>query len=136
MENGCHQSQFVFSCKLGIRCHSPEVCHTWGKAEVIASVVSEDIQGKRNYLLSHSQHTGAGRRSQPPAQLIYRNEANLWLRSVFPACAGMKCSTENGLIQVYFTIPDLYIVSTIRMGAYPGLVLNWCPLTTKVRQRH
>jgi hypothetical protein len=48
----------------------------------------------------------------------------------------MKCSTKNGLIEVYFTVPDFYIVTAIRMGAHPGLVLNRRPLTAKVRQRH
>jgi hypothetical protein len=35
------------------------------------------------------------------------SEANPLLGSVFPACAGMKFSTKNRLIKVYFTIPDL-----------------------------
>jgi len=74
---------------------------------VIALAVFRDIQGKENRLPSHSQRIDAGKKSQPPAQLIYLSEANPLLRSVFPACAGMKFSTKNRLIKVYFTIPDL-----------------------------
>ena len=48
----------------------------------------------------------------------------------------MKRSTKNRLIKVYFTIPDFDIVATIRMGTHPRLVVNRCPLTTKVRERH
>jgi len=137
MENGCHQSQFVFADSLGIRYRSPEACHSGGKAGALALVSFQDIEGKENLLLSHSQGIGAGKKSPPPAQLIYLNEAHPLLRSVFSAwCAGMKFSTKNRLIKVYFTIPDLYIVSTIRTGTHPGLVVNRCPLTTKVRQRH
>jgi hypothetical protein len=137
MENGYHQSQSVFAYSLDIRCHSPEACHTLGKAEAPASAVFPDTQGTENLLLSHSQRIGVGKKSPPPAQPIYLNEANLLLRSVFSAwCAGMKFSTKNRLIKVYFTIPDLYIVSTIRTGTHPGLVVNRCSLTTKVGQRH
>ena len=137
MENGCRQSQFVFASSLDIRCRSPEVCRNGDKTEALSLVVFRDTRGKENFLLSHSQHTGAGRKSPPPAQLTYPNEANLLLRSVFSTwCAGMKLSTKNRLIKVYFAIPDLHIVSTIRTGTYPGLVVNRCSLTTKVRQRH
>ena len=48
----------------------------------------------------------------------------------------MKLSTKNRLIEVYFAVPDFQIVSTIRTGTHPGLVVNRRPLTTKVRQRH
>ncbi len=102
----------------------------------VALVVFQDTQGKENLLLSHSPRIGAGKKSPPPAQLIYRNEAHPLLRSIFSACAGMKFPTKNRLIKVYFTIPDLHIVSTIRTGTHPGLVVNRCPLTTEVRQRH
>jgi len=49
---------------------------------------------------------------------------------------GSKCAAENRLIQVYLTIPDLEIVTTVRIGAYPGFVVNRCPLTTEIRQGH
>jgi hypothetical protein len=137
MENGCHQSQLVFASSLDIQCRSPEVFHSEGKTEASVSVVFPDIRGKGNLLLSHSQRIGVGKKSPPPAQLIYLNEAHPLLRSVFSAwCAGMKFSTKNRLIKVYFTIPDLHIVSTIRTGTHPGLVVNRCTLTTEVRQRH
>lgn len=136
MENGCRQSQFFFANSLDIRYRSPEACHSGGKSGAIALVVFPDTQGKENLLLSHSQRIGAGKKSQPPAQLIYLSEAHPLLRSVFSVCAGMQFSTKNRLIKVYFTIPDLHIVSTIRTGTHPGLVVNRCPLTTKVRQRH
>jgi len=48
----------------------------------------------------------------------------------------MKLSTKNRLIEVYFAVPDFQIVSAIRTGTHPGLVVNRRPLTTKVRQRH
>jgi len=40
----------------------------------------------------------------------------------------MKCPTENRLIQVYLSIPDFYIVATIRIAAYPSFVVNRCSL--------
>ena len=49
---------------------------------------------------------------------------------------GSKCAAENRLIQVYFTIPDLEIVTTVRIGADPGFVVNRCPLTAEIRQGH
>ena len=107
------------------------------KTEGLSLVASQDTRGKENSRLSHSQHSGAGKKSPPPAQLTYQNEANSLLRSVFSTWrASMKLSTKNRLIKVYFAIPDLHIVSTIRTGTHPGLVVNRRPLTTKVRQRH
>ena len=104
--------------------------------EVVSWAVFPDIRGKENPLLSHSQRIGVGKKSPPPAQLICLNEAHPLLRSIFSACAGMKLSTKNRLIKVYFAVPDLYVESTIRTGTHPSLVVNRCPLTTKVRQRH
>jgi hypothetical protein len=98
--------------------------------------VLPDNQGKENSLLSHSQHIGAGKRSQPPPQSVCLDEAHPLLGRIFSACAGMKLSTKNRLIKVYFAIPDFQIVSAIRTGTHPSLVVNRCPLTTKVRQRH
>jgi len=48
----------------------------------------------------------------------------------------MKCSAEDRLIEVYFTVPDLDIIAAIGIGAYPRFVLNRRPLTTEVRQRY
>jgi len=47
-----------------------------------------------------------------------------------------KRTAEYRLIQVYITIPDFKVVATIRIGAYPGLVVNCCPLTAKIGQGH
>jgi hypothetical protein len=68
MENGCRQSQFAFADSRGIRYHWPEVCHSWGKAETVALVVFQDIQGRESSLLSHSQRIDAGKKIQLPAQ--------------------------------------------------------------------
>jgi hypothetical protein len=136
MQNGCRQSAFAFASSLDTRCRWPEVCRNGDKTEALSLVISQDTRGKEKPPLSHSQHTGAGRKSPPPTQLIYLNEAHPLLGSVFSACASMKFSTENRLIKVYFAVPDLHIVSTIRTGTHPGLVVNRGPLTTKVRQRH
>jgi hypothetical protein len=137
MENGCHQSQFFFAGSLDTQYRLPEVCHNGDKREVIFLVISQDKQGKENFPPSHNRHIGAGRKSQPRARLTYPNEANPLLGSVFSTwCAGMKFSTKNRLIKVYFAVPDLHIVSTIRTGTHPGLVVNRSPLTAKVRQRH
>jgi hypothetical protein len=136
MENVCRQSQSVFASSLDIRCRWPEVSHSGGKMGALVSVVLPHIRGKENPLLSHSRRIGAGKKSPPPAQLIYLNEAHPLLRSVFSACPGMKLSTKNRLIKVYFAVPDLYVESTIRTGTHPSLVVNRCSLTTKVRQRH
>ena len=113
--------------------HWPEVYHNWGKVVVIVLIVFQGIQGKKILLIAHSQRIALERRNQPPAQLIYLSEANPLLRSVFSACTSMKCPIKNRLIEVYFTIPDFYIVTTIRIGTHPGFVVNRRPLTTKVR---
>ena len=136
MESECRQSRSVFASSLDIQCHWPEVCHSAGSTEALVSAGFPDIRGKENPQLSHSQRNGVGKKNPPPAQLIYLNEAHPLLRSIFSACAGMKLSTENRLIKVYFAVPDLYVEPTIRTGTHPSLVVNRCPLTTKVRQRH
>jgi len=46
----------------------------------------------------------------------------------------MERPAENGLIQVYFPIPDLNVVATIRISAYPRFVLDCCSLTAEVRE--
>jgi hypothetical protein len=137
MENGCHQSQFFFASSLDTQCRLPEVCHNGHKREVIFLAVFQDTQGTEDFPPSHNLHIGEGRKSQPPARLTYPNEAKPLLRSIFSTwCAGMKFATKNRLIKVYFAIPDLHIVSTIRTGTHPSLVVNRRPLTTKVGQRY
>ena len=136
MENGCRQSQLVSASSLDIRCRWLGVSRSGGKPEASASAVFPHTRGKENLPLSHSQRNGVGRKSPPPAQLVYLNEAHPLLRSKFSACPGMKLSAKNRLIDVYFAVPDFYIVVTIRAGTHPGLVVNRRPLTTKVRQRH
>jgi hypothetical protein len=98
--------------------------------------ILSDIRSKENALRSHNQRIGAGKKSQPPPRSIYPDETHPLLRSIFSACTGMKFSTQNRLIKVYFAVPDLHIVSAIRTRTHPSLVVNRCPLTTKVRQRH
>src|SRR4030043_955300 len=137
MENGCRQSQFFFAGSPDTQYRLPEVCHNGDKREAIFLAVFQDTQGTEDFPPSHNQHIGAGRKSQPPARLTYANAASPLLRSVFSTwCAGMKFATKNRLIKVYFAVPDLHIVSTIRTGTHPGLVVNRRPLTTEVRQRH
>src|SRR4030042_3212052 len=104
--------------------------------EVVSWAVFPDIRRQQNPPPSHSQRIGVGKKSPPPAQLVCLNEAHPLLRSIFSACAGMKLSTKNRLIKGYFAVPDLYVESTIRTGTHPRLVVNRCPLTTEVRQRH
>src|SRR4030043_1796031 len=137
MENGCRQSQLVSASSLDIPCRWLGVSRSGGKPEASASAVFPHTRGKENLPLSHSQRNGVGRESPPPAQLVYLNEAHPLLRSKFPAWrAGMKLSAKNRLIDVYFAVPDFYIVVTIRAGTHPGLVGNRGPPTTEVRQRH
>src|SRR4030042_3125655 len=136
MENGCRQSQLASAGSLDIPCRWLGVSRSGGKPEASASAVLPHIQGKENLPLSHSQRNGVGRKSPPPAQLVYLNEAHPLLRSKFSACPGMNLSAKKRLIDVYFAVPDFYIVVTIRAGTHPGLVVNRRPLTTEVRQRH
>jgi hypothetical protein len=51
------------------------------------------------------------------------------------ARAGIR-PTGNGLVNVHITIPDFKVVTTLRIGANPSLVMNRCPLTAKIRQGH
>jgi len=48
----------------------------------------------------------------------------------------MKCAAHNGFVNIYVAIPDFQVESTIRISANPSLVMNGCPLTAKIRQRH
>jgi len=48
----------------------------------------------------------------------------------------MQFTAKNRLIEVYLTVPDLYVVTAVRTGTHPGLVVNRCALTAEVRQRH
>lgn len=137
MGSGCRRSQSVSASSLDIQCRWLEVYRIWGKTEASISVVLPGIGGKENLPPSHNQRIGVGKRSPPPAQLIYLNEAHPLLRSIFSAwCTGMQFSAENRLIKVYFAVPDLDVEATIRTGTHPGLVVNRRSLTTKVRQRH
>jgi hypothetical protein len=43
---------------------------------------------------------------------------------------------DNGLVDEHITVPDFQIVTAIRIGADPCLVMNRCPLTAKIRQGH
>jgi hypothetical protein len=43
---------------------------------------------------------------------------------------------DNGLVNVDITIPDFQIETAIRIGADPSLVMNRCPLTSKIGQGH
>ena len=40
---------------------------------------------------------------------------------------------HDWLVPVYFTIPDLQVEITIRVGADPRFVIDRCPLTTELR---
>src|SRR4030042_962464 len=133
MENGCRQSQLLSASSLDIRCRWLEVSRSGGKPEASASAVLAHTRGKENLPLPHSQRNGVGRKSPPPAQLVYLNEAHPLLRSIFSACPGMKLSTKNRLIDVYFAVPDFYIVVTIRAGTHPGLVGIRGPRPRRVR---
>jgi hypothetical protein len=48
----------------------------------------------------------------------------------------VECPAHNGFINIDITIPDFQVESAIRIGANPGLVVNSCPLATKIRQGH
>jgi hypothetical protein len=48
----------------------------------------------------------------------------------------MHGPADNGFVNIDVTVPDFKIETAIRIGAYPGLVMNGCPLTAKVRQGH
>ena len=46
----------------------------------------------------------------------------------------MERAAHNGFIEIDIAIPDFQVKAAIRIGANPGLILNICPLTTKIRQ--
>jgi hypothetical protein len=48
----------------------------------------------------------------------------------------MQCPADNGFVNIDITVPDFQVETAIRIGANPCLVVNGCPLTTKVRQGH
>jgi len=48
----------------------------------------------------------------------------------------MERATYNGFINVYITIPDLQVITTVRIGANPCFVMNSRPLITEIRQGH
>jgi hypothetical protein len=50
--------------------------------------------------------------------------------------SSMRHSAKDGFIQIKVSIPDLDIITTFRIGAYPGFIMNWGTLTAEVRQRY
>ena len=57
-------------------------------------------------------------------------------RWILAGTTTVQCPTHNGFIKVDITIPDFQVKTAIRAGANPGLVVNSCPLTAKIRQGH
>jgi hypothetical protein len=45
-------------------------------------------------------------------------------------------STDNRFVNIDITVPDFQVEPAIRVGAYPGLVVNGCALTAEIRQGH
>jgi hypothetical protein len=64
-----------------------------------------------------------------------KSTGKLWdyLNELHTGARIRTCPTENRLIQIYIAIPDFNIVTAIRIGTYPGLVMNWCALATEIR---
>lgn len=48
----------------------------------------------------------------------------------------MQGSAHNGLIDIDIPISDFQIEAAIGISAYPGFVMNICPLATKIGQGH
>ena len=46
----------------------------------------------------------------------------------------MQCSVHYRFINVDITVPDFQVEATLRIGAYPGFVINGRPLGAKIRQ--
>jgi hypothetical protein len=48
----------------------------------------------------------------------------------------MKRAAHDGLIPIDVTVADFKIETAIGIGANPGFILDRCPLTTEIGQRH
>jgi hypothetical protein len=48
----------------------------------------------------------------------------------------MHRATDDRLVDVDVTVPYLEVKATIRVGAYPCLIVDWRALTAEVGQRH
>jgi hypothetical protein len=48
----------------------------------------------------------------------------------------VESPTHHWFVDVDVTIPDFQVEAAIRIGADPGLVMNRCSLTAKIRQGH
>jgi hypothetical protein len=48
----------------------------------------------------------------------------------------MQRAAHDRFVNIDVTIPDFKVKAAIRIGADPGFVLDRCPLTAKIRQRH
>ena len=48
----------------------------------------------------------------------------------------MQRTTHNGLVKVNITIPDLQVEAAFRIGANPGLIMNFGPLTAEIGKGH
>jgi len=46
----------------------------------------------------------------------------------------MHRPAHNGLVYIDITVTDLDVVATIGVSANPGLIIDRCPLTAKVRK--
>jgi hypothetical protein len=48
----------------------------------------------------------------------------------------MERAAHDRFVPIDVTITDFQIKAAIRISAYPGLVLDRCPLAAEIRQRH
>jgi hypothetical protein len=48
----------------------------------------------------------------------------------------MQRPADDGFVYIDVTVPDFKVETAIRIGANPCLVMNGCPLRTKVGQGH
>ena len=46
----------------------------------------------------------------------------------------VRRAVGDRLVQVHIAIADLYVESAIGVATYPGLVVDWRPLASEVRQ--
>jgi hypothetical protein len=48
----------------------------------------------------------------------------------------MQGAAHDRLVDIDIAIPDFQVKPAIGIGANPGLIMDRCPLTAEIRQRH
>jgi len=71
-------------------------------------------------------------RTRQPLHNVLKSQ-KLAIYGLHARARARTCPAKNRLVQIYITIPDLKVVTAIRIGTYPSFVVNRRSLATEIR---